>query len=1669
MKRFLMTAFCFWLGLHLHAQVVFTLSSSPGVGPTPEGVVAADVNGDGFPDVMTPNQGNDTVTVLTNDGHGALLLSSTAATAGGQLGLPAIADVNGDGKMDFLAAGYYNNTISVLTNNGNGVLVLAASPASGTYPMGVAAADLFGNGKIELLSVNSAVEDSTISVLVDNGTGGYATVGKYAVASNPHTVFVADVNGDGKPDLIAASYGASAVTVLTNTGIGGFASAGIYSVSGSPVHAIAVDVNGDGKLDIISANYTGNSITVLTNNGTGGFTNSATYSVGSNPNFIASGDLNGDGSMDLAVVNYGSSTLTVLTNNGNGGFSTAGTFGVGTNPRAVVAVDMNGDGKLDLCTANEGSSTVTILTNGTVFPSIAPRITTQPAGQTNVVGSSIAFTVAATGSFPLAYQWRFSGTNINGATNSSLNLANVALNQAGAYDVVITNYYGSVTSSPAILDVRFILVKVNGQIATGTATALAPATITLLGGYAGGYLFYTLDGSAPSVGSTLYSGPFALTNSATIRVLGLSSDFSQQSEGVPVVVQITPTYTLQTSIVGNGTLSTNPMAAFYLSNSVVTLTATPATNWIFAYWAGDTNSTQNPLSITMNGSRNIQAVFIQTPGLVLFSLASSPTVGNTCQYLTAADINGDGKPDLATVSAAGSSFYVLTNNGNGSGGFALAASPTSTSTANTVLAVDVNGDGKLDLVSADYYGETFTIMTNNGAGGFVLASSPATGTYPLGIAAADLNGDGKLELLAGNSGSPDNSVWVLTNNGVGGFSTSGKYPVGVNPWSVYTADVNGDGKLDIVTANYGANTVSVLTNDWHGGFATAGTYAVGTNPREAIAVDINGDGKPDIITANYGANTISVLTNNGSGGFVLSATYPTGSNPDFLAAGDVNGDGVVDLTVANYSSDTLLVLTNNGGGGFAVAATFPVTGNPRAVVAVDVNGDGKLDLCAASDNSSVITVLTNGTAFPQIPPRILLQPVGQTNTVGSTINFSVGAYANSPLFYQWRYLGTNISGATNSSLSLTNVALNQSGNYDVVVTNYLGSVTSSPAMLDVLFVLVKVNGQTTIGSTTAVAPATITLLGGYTGGYLFYTLDGSAPSTSSTLYSAPFSLTNSATIRVLSLSSDFSQQSEGVPVAVQIVPTYSLQTSILGNGTLSTNPPTGPYASNSVVTLTATPAAHWSFVSWAGDASGSQTQLSVTMNGPRNIQAVFVQNAYPLTLTTPGGGSVTANGAFIPASTYYPTGTVVTVAATPSSGWLFLGWQGSISSTNNPVLVTMNQTNNIQAIFGTLVATNATGGAVVLSPPNPVPYGTSVVVSAVPNPGNYLVNWTGNLSGLYSPIRYTVTTANPTFGALFTPLPTGKFTLATIINGNGIVGYSPQASYYSSNTTVALTASAGSGANFFGWSLGATGRTSPLPVLVTNNTVIQANFGVAPTVTVSPLNQTVFAGSNAVLTASEMGLPPLTNQWQNSQGAIPGATNSTLILSNIQPAGAGGYFVVVSSSVGSVTSAVATVTVISSPVITNQPSPATLTVGHSATFTVGAYGAPLLAYQWWLNGLSVPGATNAMLSIPNAFPANAGAYRVVVTNAYGSVTSTPAGLSVLPLYITLPAKKLANGQFQITFDTASGVNYEVDSSSDLVHWSPWLYVSGNGQPLTLSDPGVNGNAQRYYRISLSPQ
>ncbi|MBW4594282.1 MAG: VCBS repeat-containing protein [Brasilonema angustatum HA4187-MV1] len=273
-------------------------------------------------------------------------------------------DFNGDGLPDLAVANYGSDNVSVLLNNGSGGFGTATNFAVGLRPRSVTTGDFNGDELPDLAVPIIGSGAGTVSVLLNNGSGGFGTATNYQAGLGPISVTTGDFNSDGLLDLAVANNSSNNVSVLLNNGSGGFGTASNFAVTSSPQSVTTGDFNSDGKLDLAVASYSdSDNVSVLLNNGDGGFGTATYYQAGSNPYSVTTGDFNGDGKLDLATANISSNNVSVLLNNGSGGFGTATNFAVGLVPQSVITGDFNGDGKLDLATANVSSSNVSVLLN----------------------------------------------------------------------------------------------------------------------------------------------------------------------------------------------------------------------------------------------------------------------------------------------------------------------------------------------------------------------------------------------------------------------------------------------------------------------------------------------------------------------------------------------------------------------------------------------------------------------------------------------------------------------------------------------------------------------------------------------------------------------------------------------------------------------------------------------------------------------------------------------------------------------------------------------------------------------------------------------------------------------------------------------------------------------------------------------------------------------------------------------------------------------------------------------------------------------------------------------------------------------------------------------------------------------------------------------------------
>jgi hypothetical protein len=269
---------------------------------------------------------------------------------------------------------------------------------------------------------------------------------------------------------------------------------------------------------------------------------------------------------------------------------------------------------------------------------------------------------------------------------------------------------------------------------------------------------------------------------------------------------------------------------------------------------------------------------------------------------------------------------------------------------------DFNGDGRRDVAFPLDYPNAVHIFLGDGTGKLVPGGSyPTGGKEPYGLVAADLNLDGKLDLVAANRYSyAPGLVSVLLGRGDGTFLPVSLFATNNHPAKLVVGDFNHDGRPDVaVTCQYGgSSSVDVLLGNGDGTLQPAVHYAVDGFPNSVKAGDVNGDGRPDLTVDSGVIASFSVLLGNGDGTFQPAQSFPLAHAPWGHALGDVNKDGRLDVIVANSDANSISVFLGNGDGTFQAPADYPTGGSiPVYPVIADFNRDRKPDIAVAHSYS----------------------------------------------------------------------------------------------------------------------------------------------------------------------------------------------------------------------------------------------------------------------------------------------------------------------------------------------------------------------------------------------------------------------------------------------------------------------------------------------------------------------------------------------------------------------------------------------------------------------------------------------------------------------------------------------------------------------------------------------
>ena len=1099
---------------------------------------------------------------------------------------------------------------------------------------------------------------------------------------------------------------------------------------------------------------------------------------------------------------------------------------------------------------------------------IAPSIVSHPTNQSVLVGTDVTFRVGALGTMPLSYQWRFNGTNLEGATAGSLVLTNVQLADAGSYSAVVSNSVGFVTSSNAVLTVSSqppCVSSPSGLIAWWAGEFSAQDHT----GFNHGSLQNGTTFSAGIVGTAFsFDGVddyVSIPASASLDV-GVGSGFTLE-------FWLQPSNTSSQQVIaewnnGAGGVGVHLMHSIGALGGLGSLFANITDN------AGGSHYFATAAGVLITGNRyHVALTYDKTAGIAKIFINGTQTAAENVGTFTpqtsyalylGTRFSGQGVgayqhgllDEVSLYNRALSEAEIQAIFATGSAGkcttpvppFIFAQPTNQTVSAGSTVTLAVVAGGTPPLSFQWNFNSSPILDATNSSLTLTNASTDQAGVYAVQITnlyASIVSSNATLTVLVfppAILAQPTNVTTTVGATAVFTVGASGTPPLRYQ-WSFNDSPLPTATNASLVLTNVGTNQVGVYA------VTVTNLYGSETSSNAMLALvflttNLFDDFDPGIDLPQWTSFGGTVQATN-HGGFVspsnslwfggagsrLAVTRSInttnnwdlrfylrfgGGSPPFWDRPELPNDGVV----VEYSTNAGLnwIEFNRYNTANFTNWTFVTAVLPEGAKTPSSRFRWRqlANSGSVSDHWALDDVMLTEVATP---PQVVTPPLAQTTDAGGTVVFVAIVDGSSPLHYQWRLDGMSIPDATNSLLVLSNVQPSQAGDYSLQVANVAGTVTSSNVHLKVVVVSAFSHGQPLADPAHYFSgPVSVQLTNAYPDGLIFYTLDGSTPSFVSSQYNGPFPVSQSVVLRAVGYRADFLESGELGPISILLVPPYTL--SIL-------------------------------------DA---------------------------------GGGSVVIN----PPGNSHPSNTVVQLAAMPNPGWTFLQWLGDASGPNSTTNITINRDKVVRAVFGTTLNTTAAGGGSVrLNPPGGVyPFGSVVQLSAVPMAGNQFGIWGNAASGNVNPLLFVVTNANSTVSALFGPVGDGQSALTVVAVGRGQIAVTPRANSYATGSDVVLTATPETGQSFLGWAGDASGTANPLALKVDTNKLVYANFSKRPRLTLSGDAELIHREGVRLLLSSDPGdsieidwstnlsawtqLVALTNSFGIEQLADSAATNSIL-------------------------------------------------------------------------------------------------------------------------------------------------------------------------------------------------
>jgi hypothetical protein len=691
-------------------------------GTGPSVVAVGDFNGDSHMDVVTGNDDTaNTVSVLIGNGNGTFAPHVDYPVGGGVTGI-AVGDFNGDGKLDIVVVyGFDPAKVAVLLGNGDGTFKPFTPTTAGFQGGSIAVGDFNGDGKLDVAVSDNESAIPGVDIMLGNGDGTFKAPVSYATAPDPRMVIAGDFNSDGKLDLATTNAESETISVLLGNGDGTFQTHKDNStaIAASCISLAAGALSDNRRLDIVAGCQAEGEVVVLISNGNGTFKAAKAYHVPAGVGDVALGDFNGDGKLDVAVTNGGTyDIVSILPGTGSGTLKAAVPFGTNYGPAGMAVADFNGDGKLDLVTADDG----------------------------------------------------------------------------GPFGVTIAT-------------ISVLLSNGKDMFAARTDYSVGDENVT--GAYSG------------------------------IAAADLTGNGKQD-----LIVPITFAFPYEISILmnkGNGTFK--PFVSYPLPTGAV------------AVVAGDFNNDHKPDIVVANGNGTGSITVLLNSGTGTFPTYTEYSINGISDGLAVGDFNKDGNLDIVATNGSQNTLSVLL--GNGTGTFPTFATYTTGSAPYGVAVGDFNGDGWPDIAVADSRGGTVSILINkaDGSGTFLpkVDYAAAGGGAPFSLAVGSFRGNGIIDLAVATN-SAFGGIEVLLGKGDGTFQAAVPYDTMNNANAVTVGDFNNDGNLDLAVSIASAGSafgfVTIFPGLGNGTFGPGVTLTSAPLPSGIVAADFNGDGGLDLATAN---------------------------------------------------------------------------------------------------------------------------------------------------------------------------------------------------------------------------------------------------------------------------------------------------------------------------------------------------------------------------------------------------------------------------------------------------------------------------------------------------------------------------------------------------------------------------------------------------------------------------------------------------------------------------------------------------------------------------------------------------------------------------------------------------------------------------------------------------